>query len=202
MALATTMRSMECGASSRWRISRSIASGVGVAASIRPASSAQGATSSPPFPSRAGGGPDEARLRALAAELGVEREITFTGALPREGIAQRCQRAHLFVLTPYEEAFGNVFAEALAAGLPIVASSVGAIPSLVKNGDNGILVAPGDSIAIARAIRELGEDPERRALMSARNRARAEAALSWDTAAGSYLALYAELIEERREAAV
>jgi glycosyltransferase involved in cell wall biosynthesis len=150
----------------------------------------------------AGGGPDEARLRALAAELGVEREITFAGALPREEIAGRCQRAHLFVLAPYEEAFGNVFAEALSAGLPIVASSVGAIPSLVQKGDNGLLVAAGDCTAIARAIRELGEDPERRALMSARNRARAEATLSWDTAAVNYLSLYAELIDERREAAV
>jgi glycosyltransferase involved in cell wall biosynthesis len=150
----------------------------------------------------AGGGPDEARLRALAAELGVEREITFAGALPREEIARRCQRAHLFVLAPYEEAFGNVFAEALSAGLPIVASNVGAIPSLVKHGDNGLLVAPGDCAAIARAIRDLGEDPERRAIMSARNRTRAETTLSWDTAAGNYLSLYAELIDERREAAL
>jgi glycosyltransferase involved in cell wall biosynthesis len=149
----------------------------------------------------AGGGPEEARLRALAAELGVEREITFAGALSREEIARSCQRAQLFVLTPYEEAFGNVFAEALAGGLPVVASNVGAIPELVKHGDNGILVAPGDCAAIARAICELGEDPERRALMSARNRARAETLLSWEAAAGRYSSLYAELIDARREAA-
>jgi glycosyltransferase involved in cell wall biosynthesis len=149
----------------------------------------------------AGGGPDEQRLRALATELGISREITFAGALSREEVARRCQHADLFVLTPHEEAFGNVFAEALAAGLPIVASDVGAIPDLVQTGENGILVPPGDSAAIARALRELGDDPERRACMAVRNRARAETMLSWETAASAYLSLYAELVDARLEAA-
>lgn len=141
-----------------------------------------------------GGGPEEGALRVLAAELGVADEVRFTGPLPREEVARRCQRAHLFVLTPYEEAFGNVFAEAIAAGLPVIGSRVGEIPDLVRNGENGILVPPGDVAAIARAIRALGGDPARRALMSATNRARAEAMLSWDTAADGYLSLYAELM--------
>jgi glycosyltransferase involved in cell wall biosynthesis len=148
----------------------------------------------------AGGGPDDERLRALAAELGVDRDVTFAGALARDEIARRCQRADLFVLTPYEEAFGNVFAEALAAGLPVIGSSVGAIPDLVEDGTNGVLVAPGDVEAIARAVRALGGHPERRARIAATNRARAESMLSWDTAASAYLSLYAELIDARREA--
>jgi glycosyltransferase involved in cell wall biosynthesis len=100
----------------------------------------------------------------------------------------------MFVLTPYEEAFGNVFAEAIAAGLPVIGSNIGAIPELVEDGANGLLVAPGDAPAIARAIRELGDDPDRRTAMAAMNRARAEELLSWETAADRYLALYAELI--------
>jgi glycosyltransferase involved in cell wall biosynthesis len=146
----------------------------------------------------AGGGPQDAALRALAAELGVTDDVHFAGPLSRDEVAARCQHSDVFVLTPHEEAFGNVFAEALAAGLPVVASNIGAIPDLVHDGENGILVQAGDPAAIARAIRELGDDPERRAAMATRNRARAESLLSWDTAADRYLALYAELLGHAR----
>ncbi len=146
----------------------------------------------------AGGGPQEGALHALARGLGVEGDVHFAGALSRDEVALRCGHAELFVLTPYEEAFGNVFAEAIAAGLPVVGSDIGAIPDLVEHGANGILVPPGDVTAIARAIRELGDDAERRSAMSARNRAKAVALLSWETAADRYLALYDELLAHAR----
>jgi glycosyltransferase involved in cell wall biosynthesis len=144
----------------------------------------------------AGGGPQEAALRALTTELGLDDEVRFAGPLSREEVAVRCRHADMFVLTPYEEAFGNVFAEAIAAGLPVIATDIGAIPDLVRQGENGILVSPGDPSAIARAVRELGEDPARRAQIATRNRARAVSLLSWDTAADRYLALYAELMAQ------
>lgn len=143
----------------------------------------------------AGDGPQDASLRALAAELDVEADVHFAGPLSRDDVAERCRRSDMFVLTPHEEAFGNVFAEAIAAGLPVIGSDVGAIPDLVEHGENGLLVPAGNHAAIARAIRELGDDPDRRAAMSARNRARAERHLSWDSAADRYLALYAELLD-------
>ena len=142
----------------------------------------------------AGSGPEEGALHALASELGISGDVCFAGPLGREEVALRCRHSDMFVLTPYEEAFGNVFAEAIAAGMPVIGSNTGAIPDLVENGANGILVTPGDAPAIAGAIRELGEDPERRAAMATRNRARAESMLSWETAADRYLALYAELL--------
>jgi glycosyltransferase involved in cell wall biosynthesis len=145
----------------------------------------------------AGGGPQTGALRALAGELGVSDDVRFAGPLTREEVALRCRQSDMFVLTPYEEAFGNVFAEAIAAGLPVVGSDIGAIPELVAQGENGILVVAGDAAAIARAITELGDDPARRAAMAAGNRARAVALLSWDRAADRYLALYAELIGVR-----
>ena len=79
-----------------------------------------------------GDGPQRAELRALASTLGIESEVTFAGSLDREELAARCQHSDLFVLAPHEEAFGNVFAEALAAGLPVVGSNIGAIPELVR----------------------------------------------------------------------
>jgi glycosyltransferase involved in cell wall biosynthesis len=147
----------------------------------------------------AGEGPQSDSLRALATELRVDADVRFAGPLDREEIAARCRHSDLFVLTPHEEAFGNVFAEALAAGLPVIGSNIGAIPDLVQHGENGVLVAPGDSAAIALAITELGEDPARRAQIATRNRARAESMLSWDSAADRYLSLYAELLGQRAE---
>ena len=148
----------------------------------------------------AGGGPQELALRMLATELGLGDEVNFSGPLSREEIATRCRSADMFVLTPYEEAFGNVFAEAIAAGLPVIGSDIGAIPDLVEQVENGILVKPGDAQAIAGAVRELGDDPTRRAQIAARNRARAESILSWDTATDRYVALYSELIAQSTSA--
>jgi len=150
----------------------------------------------------AGEGPASDALRALATELGLDSDVSFGGPLDREQIAARYRESDLFVLAPYEEAFGNVFAEALSSGLPVIGSNIGAIPELVEHGENGILVSPGDSAAIALAVRELGDDPARRAAIALRNRARAETTLSWDAAADRYLSLYAELLGERARSRV
>ncbi|HEU4699166.1 MAG TPA: glycosyltransferase [Gemmatimonadales bacterium] len=144
-----------------------------------------------------GRGADEAELRALAAALGIADEVRFTGVLSHRELAERYRAADLFTLVPYDEAFGNVFAEALAAGLPIVGSDVGGIPELVTDGVHGTLLAPGDPAAIAAAIRALADDPGRRAAMAARNRRHAEATLGWDVVTGQYLALYDELLHGR-----
>jgi glycogen(starch) synthase len=146
-----------------------------------------------------GEGPQGAELRALATQMGIESEVVFAGSLDREELAARLRHADMFVLAPHEEAFGNVFAEALAAGLPVVGSNIGAIPDLVIDGENGILVTPGDSTSIAAAVTSLGDDPVRRAEIGSRNRARAESMLSWDSAADCYLSLYAELLGHRAE---
>jgi glycosyltransferase involved in cell wall biosynthesis len=145
----------------------------------------------------AGGGPDEQVLRNLAAQHGVADEIQFLGCLDREAVAERYRDAELFTLPSTAEAFGNVFAEALASGLPIVGSSVGGIPELVEHGTNGLLVPPGDPVSLAGAFRYLGDDPELRAEMSARNRAKAEATLEWPVATRRYLAIY-DGVQSRR----
>jgi glycosyltransferase involved in cell wall biosynthesis len=137
-----------------------------------------------------GKGPDERILRDLAAQLGLADEIHFVGSLNRAGVARRYQEADLFTLPSSAEAFGNVFAEALASGLPIVGSNVGGIPELVEHGVNGLLVSPGNPVAMAQAIRYLAEDPELREQMRTRNRAKAEANLEWAQVTRRYLAIY------------
>lgn len=143
-----------------------------------------------------GDGPDVGVLRDLAAGLGVGQEVRFLGSLDREGVAQRYREADLFTLPSSAEAFGNVFAEALASGLPIVGSDVGGIPELVEHGTNGLLVPPGDPHALARAINYLGRDPELRAEMSRRNRAKAEATLEWAQVTKRYLSIYEAVMHQ------
>jgi glycosyltransferase involved in cell wall biosynthesis len=137
-----------------------------------------------------GGGADEQVLRDLAARLGVARDVRFLGPLSRAMVAERYREADLFTLPSSAEAFGNVFAEALASGLPIVGSATGGIPDLVEHGSNGLLVPPGDVRALARAIRYLADDPELRTEMSIRNRAKAEATLEWVQVTRRYLSIY------------
>ena len=137
-----------------------------------------------------GSGPDEQRLRDLAERLGVSREVTFAGSVSRGEIPGRYRDADIFTLASREEAFGNVFAEAMASGLPIVGSTVGGIPELVEHGKNGFLVPPREPRALAAAIRLLADNPDLRAEIGRRNRMQAEANLSWSRVTTRYLSTY------------
>ena len=137
-----------------------------------------------------GDGPDRQILRDLAQELGISSEVRFAGSLDRAEVARRYQEADLFTLPSSAEAFGNVFAEALASGLPIVGSNIGGIPELVEHGSNGLLLKPGNPASVARAIRYLADDSELCQKMRLRNRAKAEATLDWSQVTRRYLAIY------------
>ena len=137
-----------------------------------------------------GSGPDEWELRGLAARLGISREVMFTGSLDRTAIPGRYREADIFTLAPWGDAFGHVFAEALASGLPIVGSTAGGVPELVEHGKNGFLVPPREPIALAAAIRLLADNPDLRARIGRRNRAQAEANLSWARVTTRYLSVY------------
>jgi glycosyltransferase involved in cell wall biosynthesis len=140
-----------------------------------------------------GTGPAEAALRAQASELGLDGDVRFMGPLDRDALAARLRQADLFVLTPLAEAFGNAFAEAMASGLPIVGTAIGGILDIVRHGENGLLVAPGDPRAVAAAVRELASQPLWRQEIGIRNRARAESILSWPHVADQYLDIYRDL---------
>ncbi|MFL5495388.1 MAG: glycosyltransferase, partial [Gemmatimonadales bacterium] len=118
----------------------------------------------------AGTGPEESRLRGLATSLGVAQEVTFRWPRSEAEVATWYREADLFTLAPSAEPTGSRFAEALASGLPVVGSSVGAIPEIVEQGNNGLLVRQGDVRAIADAIARLAGNPQLRREMGRRNR--------------------------------
>ncbi len=87
--------------------------------------------------------------------------VEVAGLVPVEALGAYYRRAAIFCLPTYHEPFGAVFVEALAYGLPLVGTCIGAIPDFILPGENGYLVAPGDVTGLAAALRELLADAEK-----------------------------------------
>jgi glycosyltransferase involved in cell wall biosynthesis len=111
----------------------------------------------------AGDGPLRAELGSLASELGVADEVVFCGALPHDRIPEKMWASDLFLISSIvdsmgrTEGFGAVILEAMATGLPVVASAVGGITDIV-DGKNGLLVPEKDPTAIADAVEKMLAD--------------------------------------------
>jgi glycosyltransferase involved in cell wall biosynthesis len=103
-------------------------------------------------------------IRALAP-LGGER-VRFVGAQSETRLPAYYGAADLCVWPAVNEAYGMALLEAQAAGLPVVAGGAGGVPSIVESGITGLLTAPGDGSAFARALRNLIEAPDRRVAMA------------------------------------
>ncbi len=129
-----------------------------------------------------GDGPEHGRLRALAGELGLGAAAEFAGALPDAEMAGVYRRSRIFCLPSVQEGFGIVFLEAMAAGLPIVATTAAAIPEVVPQRQAGILVPPGDVAALAAALDELLSEPRLAAEYGAYGRAHVRQ-YDWDRVA-------------------
>ena len=121
-----------------------------------------------------GRGPEWAMLGRLHAGLGLADSVVLLGDLPRERLAEEYVNATAFCLPSVQEGFGIAFLEAMAAGLPVVACRVSAIPEVVPDGEVGDLVPPRDPAAIAGALRRLAADPERRRRLGAAGRRRVQ----------------------------
>ena len=118
-----------------------------------------------------GKGDLEEEVRSEVSRTGVSEKVTFLGW--RDDIPEIMQVLDIFVLPSLNEGMGRVLVEAMAAGKPIVASNVGGIPDLVKDGQNGFLVKPGDSKSLSFAIKKLLDDKKMREEMGKKGRAMA-----------------------------
>ena len=137
----------------------------------------------------AGEGPEQANLAALAESLGVAARVEFAGFLPQAGIAARMRQARLFVLPSNEEGQGVVLLEAMASGLPVVASSVGGIPEVVVEG-TGRLFPAGDAAALAGQMRAVLTGPALWRQLGAAGRRHVEEHYSPAAIGACYRALY------------
>ena len=132
----------------------------------------------------------------MATALGVGDLVTFLGYLPDpddEKLPRLYSQSDVFVFPSLMEGFGFVIAEAMASGVPVVASNVAAVPEVV--GDSGLLFRPGDAAGLARVLRTLAEDPRKRMEFARRGRERVESLFTWDKVVARLVSIYREAID-------
>lgn len=140
-----------------------------------------------------GDGPLRPELERLAREVGVAERVHFLGSMPNSDIPPYYFASDLYLLPSIarSEAFGIVQIEALACGLPVINTDLpSGVPYVSRHGETGLTVAPSDPEALARAMLELANSPERRREMSKLARARAERDFSKETLRARLLELY------------
>lgn len=142
-----------------------------------------------------GGGTERERLEQRARERGVAHAFSFMGHC--EDVPARLAAADIFALPSRSEAFPNAVLEAMAAGLPVVASAVGGILEVVRHEDTGLLVAPGNSTELADRLCRLMLDPSLASTLAASGRAFVETRYSFDRMVSAIDALYVAELTRR-----
>ena len=141
----------------------------------------------------AGEGEMTPRLRAMCAELGLEANVDFVGFVPNDRIYSLLSEHHMMVMPSLSESFGVAVLEAAACGRPTIASRVGGVPEVLRDGETGLLVPPGDPRVLADAILRLARDPETCQRMGQAGRKLA-AEYSWSASLDRMNDLYERLI--------
>lgn len=139
-----------------------------------------------------GDGPEWDALQALADELGIRDQTVFTGN--RSDVADLLAAMGVFVLSSHWEGLPIAALEAMAAGLPVVATAVGGTPGVVLGGKTGLLVPASDPPALAQALQQLLSDPQRARAMGEAGRHRVEAHYTKQHMVEQMEALYQELL--------
>jgi len=132
-------------------------------------------------------------LQARVKEAGLSERVRFLGELPIDEVPRWYQRITIYAFTSRNEGFGLTLIEAMAAGVALVAARAGAAETVVADGDNGVLVPPGDVEALVKALEPLMRDAHRAAAMGRRARERAMAEFGVDTEAEKITAVYRQL---------
>jgi glycosyltransferase involved in cell wall biosynthesis len=146
-----------------------------------------------------GEGPDRRRLETEIRRLGMEQAIVLAG--DRGDVADLLARADVFVLSSTSEGLPLSVLEAMAAALPVVASSVGGVPEAVKDGDTGLLVPPRDPVRLAAALERLLTDPALRRRLGSNGRERVRKQFGLEAFQQAHVAVYRrELARESRGA--
>jgi D-inositol-3-phosphate glycosyltransferase len=144
-----------------------------------------------------GADPEADRLRALAVELGVEDRLVLRGRVGREAMPPLLRSADVVACAPWYEPFGIVPLEAMACGVPVVATAVGGQIDSIVHEVTGLHVPAHDPDALAAALRASLADPARRAEQGLAGRRRACERFGWDRIAAATRAVYVSLAAPR-----
>lgn len=143
-----------------------------------------------------GGGPVREECQALIDAAGLGSQALFPG--DRSDTPDWLRAFDVFVLPSLGEGISNTILEAMATGLPVVASRVGGTPELVAEGETGTMFASGDVDALTRILAAYAADPVRRRREGLAARARIERSFSWPRAAAAYQAVYESCLPRPR----
>lgn len=142
-----------------------------------------------------GDGEERPGLEALAARLGLENRVRFSGAVPES--LPYLQASDLYVQPSFTEGLPIAVLEAMACGLPAVASAVGGVTDLLRDGQNGLLVTPGDLAGLGGRLRNLADDADLRARLGAQARQDVDAYCAIEQVGRAHLELYRQLAGKR-----
>lgn len=145
-----------------------------------------------------GDGPSQPALWQQAKTLGFADRLTFTGWQSRAALIEHLGRANLFVYPSRDEGMPNAVLEAMAAGLPVLATRIAGNEELVLAGESGLLVPPNDIPALQAALAELIPDAGRRQRMGAAALARVQAEYTLERVAAATLELGRAAVEDQR----
>lgn len=140
-----------------------------------------------------GDGPQKENLESLADEC--RAHVTFTGRKNKDEVVRFLQEAHIYVLSSLNEGMSNSMLEAIACGLPVIATDVGGARELITDGENGFIIKKGSVESIKEALTAYRKNP---ALVESQGKKSREQALkmSWKQTADEYVSLYRKLLSQ------
>lgn len=144
-----------------------------------------------------GDGAELESCQRLASDLGVDRLIEWVPRQPHHGLPRHLEQWQVSVIPSLQESFGLAALEASAMELPVVASDVGGLSDVVRHGETGRLVAPGDAGALADAVVALLGDANERQRLASRGRDMVKRGFEWGRIMDRWIETYARLREER-----
>ena len=130
------------------------------------------------------------------SDFGLTESVWFTG--DRDDIPELLRTMDIFVLPSLGEGISNTILEAMATGLPVVATQVGGNPELVENGVNGMLVPSSEPESLAAAVGWLVEHKQQADEMGQRGLSKVRQRFGWDRTVSDYLSVYDELLDSVR----
>lgn len=131
-------------------------------------------------------------LNNYVKKFNLTEYVVFHDGLDQENIKCLYSCADIFVLPSFKETFGIVFLEAMHYGLPIITTNVSAMPELIEEGRNGLLVPPADSLALAKAISHLIENPHLITKMGEAGRKKMMNSYSWEETYSKFVSILEE----------
>jgi glycosyltransferase involved in cell wall biosynthesis len=137
---------------------------------------------------------DVEHYKELMRKLNVVANVEFLGTLEPAQIAGVCRESDLLVLPSSNDSFPMVIVEAMAAGLPVVSTNIGGIPTVISSGVNGLLVEPHDVPALAGAMEQILGDPKLAAKLGRAGRRKVLAGLTWAQKAADTQSLFEQVL--------